>query len=158
MKRGKPLRRTGAGKHRTPLTKIQADIQAGQVHDQAPTGTASRRRNAGRRRDDSQWRGDCLELRGEWCRACKTSQDLQCDHMIPRAQGGGSVVENGLVLCRGCHERKTKHLLLINRDWLGVDQIKWLAVEGHAAWLPDGTVGGRHCPLFAELTTRRNTE
>lgn len=76
--------------------------------------------------------------------------------MIPRSQGGPSVVENCVILggpfgC-GCHDRKTAHTLLIQREWLTRAQVWWLEAEGHAWWLPDGTVAGRHCVLFATVT------
>ncbi|MCA1695668.1 MAG: HNH endonuclease [Actinobacteria bacterium] len=142
MKRGKPLQR------RKPLNQVAAELRP--------------RRNTARPRNDSQWRTQCLELRGAWCRACGGARDVQVDHLIPRSQGGPSITQNGLILggafgC-GCHDRKTAHTLLIQRDWLDPDQIEWLAQEGHARWLEDGTVGGRHCTLFAELTTRRLLE
>ena len=77
------------------------------------------------------------------------------DHVIPRSQGGPSVVENGLPLCgpfgNGCHDLKTAHRLLIEQSMLDVDQIQWLADSGHVWWLPDGSVAGRHCVLFAAL-------
>lgn len=110
------------------------------------------------RRNDSSWRTECLARRGAWCRACGSSRDLQSDHLIPRSQGGPSIVENGLILggpfgC-GCHDRKTAHQLLIQRAWLDPDQLTWLEQEGHATWGPDGVVSGKHCRLFADETRR----
>lgn len=110
------------------------------------------------RRNDSQWRADCLEVRGEWCRVpdCPHPMPVQMDHLIPRAQGGPSVVQNGLPLCRMHHRMKTDHLLLIAPEWLDADMIVWLADEGHAEWLKDSVVVGRHCRIFADGTPDRS--
>lgn len=105
-----------------------------------------------RRRNDAPWRQECLERRGEWCRVagCPHPQPVQIDHLIPRSQGGPSVVENGLPLCRRHHDLKTAHDMLINPAWLDTDQVLWLADHGHAEWLLDGVVVGRHRRLFAD--------
>jgi hypothetical protein len=79
------------------------------------------------------------------------------DHLIPRAQGGPSVVENGLPLCRVHHSLKTAHDLLVDPAWLDPDQIQWLADQGHAEWLLDGVVVGRHRRLFTDGPDRRET-
>lgn len=122
-------------------------------------GTSRHRRvqkRAAQRRNDAPWRNEVFELRGRSCRGCGGVQHVQADHLIPRSQGGPSVVENGLPLCGEfgvgqCHVRKTAHSLLIERGWLDQDQIDWLKSEGHAWWREDGTVAGRHCVLFAPV-------
>jgi hypothetical protein len=48
------------------------------------------------------------------------------------------------------HQKKTDHLLLIAPEWLDADMILWLSDEGHADWLIDGTIVGRHCKIFAD--------
>lgn len=102
-----------------------------------------------RRRNDSSWRRDCLEVRGLWCRSCGTSYGLEIDHLIPRSQGGLSIVENGLLLCRDCHRKKTEHRMLVDPMWLDEDQLEWLASEGHVMFDEDtGEPYGRHCRLF----------
>lgn len=147
VKRGAPLKRK-TPLRRTPLERVQADL----ANDK---GRVPRNRQvaARRRRDDSQWRSDVMDKRGHRCRACGGDRDVQSDHLIPRAQGGPSIVANGLPLCgpfgRGCHDRKTAHQLKIRREWLDPDQVAWLELEGHTMWLPDGTVAGRHNVLFA---------
>jgi 5-methylcytosine-specific restriction endonuclease McrA len=105
--------------------------------------------SSGPRRNDAPWRAEVFELRGGYCRvpACG-GRDLQCDHLIPRSQGGPSVVPNGWPLCRAHHEAKTAHELKIRPEWLDEDQVEWLATEGHATWGEDGEVRGRHRRLF----------
>lgn len=149
MKKGKPLRR-GTPLTRAPFQKIVRDTTA--AHS-APRGR--------RHRDDGPWRAEVLRERGAWCRVCGGTRDVQVDHLIPRSQGGESVVQNGLPLggSFGCghHDEKTAHRLLIERDWLDPTQVTWLENEGHARWDPvTGIVSGRHCRLFADITTRRN--
>jgi 5-methylcytosine-specific restriction endonuclease McrA len=78
---------------------------------------------------------------------------VQADHLIPRAHGGPSVVENGLMLCPSCHERKTNHELLIQPEWLTDDQIHWLAENGYAWWDSTGEVYGTRRRIFAPRRT-----
>lgn len=158
MKRGKPMaRRTPLQRklpmRRRPLEQVSADLNDDTAERQ---GLPPRHLNSNRtRRNDSKWRSDCLAERGAWCRACGGTVHVQMDHVIPRAQGGPSVIENGVPLCgafgRGCHDRKTAGRLKIRREMLDPDQIAWLELAGHAMWLPDGTVAGRHNVLFAAL-------
>lgn len=112
-----------------------------------------------RRRNDSGWRAQCLEARGAWCRVCGGTGDLQVHHVVPRSQGGPSVVENGQVVCGpwsttsphagGCHAAFTEHRLLNRREWLDPDQVEWLAEFGWVRWDDDGEVSGRGCRSFA---------
>jgi len=108
-----------------------------------------------RPRTDSTWRAECVARRGSYCRGCGDTRQPQADHIIPRAQGGPSVVENGMILggpfgC-GCHDRKTAHRLLVQRAWLDDDQVQWLAEHGHVTWTATGDPTGRHAFLFARL-------
>lgn len=153
-------------KRRRPLTTSLEQVQAWKQLTRERQMAAMRDRGkrgpskSQRRRNDAAWRAECLERRGNWCRVpgCRHPQPVQMDHMISRAQGGPSVVENGLPLCRVHHEMKTNHDLLIDPAWLDHDQIDWLGEQGHAEWCVDGVVVGRHCRLFADGPDRRNSE
>lgn len=105
------------------------------------------------RRNDSGWRQQVLEARGERCRSCGTTRDVQVDHVVPRSQGGPSVVENGTPLCgpfgNGCHPAVTEKRLLIQPEWLDDDQIAWLEENGHVWWDEEGEVYGRLRRSFA---------
>lgn len=152
MKRGAPLVRKKPMRRR-PLEQVSEDLAN---ENAARNGRPPRHLGSHRnRRNDTQWRNDCLEARGERCRSCGTTMNVQMDHMIGRGQGGPSVLENGLPLCgpfaKACHDRKTAGLLKIRREWLDSDQVAWLELAGHAIWLPDGTVAGRHNVLFAAV-------
>jgi hypothetical protein len=68
---------------------------------------------------------------------------MEVDHLQPRSQGGASVVENGLPLCRGHHAAKTAGRLRIDRGWLDPDQVAWLAEVGWVRWQADGQPQGR---------------
>lgn len=57
---------------------------------------------------------------------------------MPRGQTGPSVVENGLILCRACHQLKTEHRILVEFHWLEPDQVEWLATVRWVAWDADG--------------------
>lgn len=150
MARRTPLQRK-LPMRRRPLEQVSADLDNDRAERQGlPRSNVGSNRN---QRNDSRWRSDVMEKRGHRCRACGGDRDVQSDHLIPRSQGGPSIVENGTPLCgpfgRGCHDRKTAHLLLVKREWLDSDQVAWLELAGHAIWLPDGTVAGRHNVLFA---------
>jgi hypothetical protein len=102
-----------------------------------------------KRRDDARWRHGCLAMRGWYCRVCAMPPapnrpgPLEIDHIWPRSQGGPSVVENGLVLCRRHHADKTAGVLRIDRRWLDADQVAWLADVGWVEWDGDGSPLGR---------------
>lgn len=102
-----------------------------------------RRRAAKKRRNDSEWRAACIAEYGSWCRACGTYEQVEMDHVIPRAQQGRSDVENGLPLCREHHEGKTAGTLRIRPEWLTAPQIEYLLREGWVAWDAQGHPYGR---------------
>ncbi len=130
--------------------------ESGRAYSSRELGSAaSRRRSAAAgvarkpRRNDAPWRRDVIALRGEWCRSCRTSRGLQCDHVMPRSQGGTSVVENGTMLCRECHEKKTNSEIQYRHEWLDDDQIEWLAAQRWVAWDADGLPYGHGFRHFA---------
>lgn len=129
----------------------QATARRARGMSEQPRPVASRK---ARRRNDAPWRALCVEAYGGICAVpgCGSTR-IQMDHIIARSQGGPSVVGNGLPLCdeyaNGHHAAKTAGTLKIRREWLTERQIDWLRRNGHAEWLPDGTVAGRHCPQFA---------
>lgn len=101
-----------------------------------------------RPRNDAQWRRECLAARGYGCRAagagygpCKGP--VQVDHVMPRAQGGPSVVENGLPLCEEHHGMKTASRLRFDRAMLDADQVLWLAERRWVNWDDAGEPYGR---------------
>ncbi len=113
---------------------------------------------ARKRRSDSGWRAACLAKRGAFCRSCNDVRDVQADHIMPKSQGGLSVVENGLILCGpysgmvrgGCHLAKTESRLQIRRSWPDQDQIVWLEEVGWVRWDPKtGVMSGRGFRHFA---------
>lgn len=106
------------------------------------------------RRNDGPWRAACVDLYGEWCRACGNSREIQMDHMKPRSQGGRSDVENGLPLCRTHHEQKTHGTLQIRPEWLTAEQIRYLADEGWVAWDDAGEPHGHGWKHFAPRRSR----
>jgi 5-methylcytosine-specific restriction endonuclease McrA len=83
-----------------------------------------------------------IAKRGAYCRSCGTGQDLQADHVMPKSQGGRSVVENGTMLCRTCHQAKTEKRIKYKREWLDEDQVDWLAKTGWVSWDEDGRTRG----------------
>lgn len=104
-----------------------------------------------RKPSDAPWRAAVIALRGAQCRRCRATWDLQADHVMPRSQGGPSVVENGTMLCRACHTMKTEWRILYERAWLDADQIAWLAQQGWVEWDENGEPRGRGCRGFASL-------
>lgn len=115
------------------------------------------KRTKNRKRNDSGWREECLRRRGRYCRACYWERGavgdrwplLEIDHMMPRSQGGPSVVENGLVLCQLHHQAKTESRILIRPEWLDPDQVAWLREMGWVWWDDAGLPAGRGWKHFA---------
>ena len=116
---------------------------------QKPVDKPPRSKSKKQTRNDAPWRRECEAVRGARCRHCGTVGWLECDHIVPRSQGGPSVVENGLLLCKKAHDEKTASRLLIEFDWLDDDQIAWLAAVGWVAWDQAGQPYGRGCRHFA---------
>jgi hypothetical protein len=156
LKRYKGLE-TDIDQQRAWLRRSQEAAAARAREAAAPARTAKRRASRARQRarNDAPWRAEVMALRGEQCRACGSTQQVEADHVIERSQCGPSIVENGLPLCGEfgpcqAHLRKTRNQLQIRRDWLDPDQIEWLDRQGHARWDPDdGTVSGRFWKTFA---------
>ena len=136
MKRGGPLK-TDAAKMRAWQARGATKFNAG-----GSRVVIRKQMKKPVRRNDAPWRKEVIELRGAFCRRC-LGRDVQCDHVWPRSQGGPSVVENGLLLCRACHEDKTASRIVIEFGWLDADQIPWLAKVGWVAWDDDGQPRGR---------------
>lgn len=155
MKRGRPLERSKGLEPR--LDQIRSWQRRTRDAAVAGMGSKATRRRAGQRRSaDVKYRADVLALRGEVCRSCGDTSHVEVDHLIPRLPSNRLVIANGTPLCgdfgRGrCHPRKTDHLLLVQRSWLDADQVRWLEDEGHAWWLPDGSVAGPRSRIFAPL-------
>jgi hypothetical protein len=140
-------------------------IRAAQARQQAQRLTSKQRRDQLRagphphskrtRRNDGPWRTAVVTKRGSRCRACGSTRHVEVDHIIPKGRGGPRAeVRNGLPLCGDygpcrAHPLKTAEKLKIELAWLDPDQVEWLAEQGHVSWLPDGSVTGRHCKLFA---------
>jgi len=53
------------------------------------------------------------------CRSCGSAQELQFDHIIPRAKGGSSNSENVELLCGDCNRRKGTTLFAPTKDDIG---------------------------------------
>lgn len=113
-----------------------------------------------RRRNDAPWAKEVKEVRGAFCRNCGDMQHPQVDHIQERSQMGKSELENGLVLCgpfhgggspfpAGCHDAKTRGVLLIEYDWLDEDQIEYLKNNGWVEWDSNGEPTGHGFRAFA---------
>lgn len=42
----------------------------------------------------------------QYCGVVKTTQDLSCDHIVPRSHGGGTTWTNIVTCCKVCNRRK----------------------------------------------------
>lgn len=104
-------------------------------------------------RNDGPWRRECIAAYGEWCRKCG-KREVQMDHMIPRSQGGKSVVENGLPLCPEHHQMKTDSQMVIEYRWLTSAQRAFLASERWVDWDDDGQPFGRGHKHFGPRRAR----
>lgn len=116
---------------------------------------ASSRRKPRRNDSDAQWREDAVALYGEWCRACGARRRIEADHMFPKSQGGKpggkSDVRNCLFLCQYHHEAKTNGELLIQPEWLTLEQRAYLSEVGWVRWGDDGRPSGRGYKHFTAM-------
>jgi hypothetical protein len=154
VKRSKPLRAN--------LEQIQAWQRKSQQTALARAKAKPRRfaKRVARRRNDGPWRREVMEVRGPQCRVtgCGRMLDLHAHHIIHRSMCGPSIVQNGMPLCEEHHAMVHAYELRISPEWLDADQIEWLSDEGHAEWLFDGVVVGRHLKLFADGPDRRGPD
>lgn len=107
-----------------------------------------------KRRNDSAWRAECLEAWGHSCVVCGATP-VQMDHIMPRSQGGESIVWNGLPLCEPDHRAKTEHRLLIRPEWLSDGQRAYLRARGWVWWDETGRPCGRGMRSFDDTADRR---
>jgi hypothetical protein len=54
------------------------------------------------------------------CQKCSSVFALEIDHIIPRAKGGGSGIENQRLLCRPCTQRSSRSNTLGSGEWTGI--------------------------------------
>lgn len=75
------------------------------------TMTLDRKENYGQGRGGRQWRRIKQQVheRDEWtCCACgQVRLDLECDHIVNKAEGGSDDLSNLQSLCKPCHDIKT---------------------------------------------------
>lgn len=122
--------------------KIDRFAQDAKVHDSSREAVVLARRKY----KQSAWRKACLQVRPAVCIAASLGGcegQLECDHIFPRSQGGPYVVENGAFVCTRHHRMKTDSELKYRREWLGADQVKWLADVNWVRWLSNGDVEGK---------------
>lgn len=137
--------------------KAYADKERKPLARSAGLERNGRGRSTKKRRNDSGWRAEVMEVHGEVCASCGDTAHVQADHLWPRGQGGPSDVRNGLPLCGefsrntpgGCHPAKTNGTIVIEPAWLRPEQIEWLAEVGWVAWDEDGQPYGRGWRHFA---------
>jgi hypothetical protein len=142
-----------------PLTsedraKKLAELYAWRQRQQALARQSHRR--SGTTRNDARWGIACRELYGTRCVVCGDA-NTEMDHIIPRSQGGPSVLENGLPLCGawsstvdgGHHGMKTAGALKIKHEWLTPAQVEFLSKSGWVTWDENGQPVGRGWRHFA---------
>lgn len=73
--------------------------------------TLVKQENYGQGRGGRQWRRikKLVHERDQWicCRCGRITMDLECDHIVNKAQGGTDDMENLQSLCPPCHLEKT---------------------------------------------------
>lgn len=137
-----------------------ADLKAWRQRQQAMARASHRRQ--GTTRNDARWGISCRDLYGTRCVVCG-DPDTEVDHIIPRSQGGPSVIDNGLILCGawsstvdgGHHGMKTAGTLKIRYEWLTPAQVEFLADWGWVTWDENGEPFGQGWKHFAPRTTTR---
>ena len=113
-------------------------------------------------KSDALWRGAVLLAHDFRCVACGQTNVrlIECDHIIPRSQGGLSDTDNGLPICGplGCgfHPAKTAGEVKIDPAWLLPSQLAYLARKGWVTFDPEtGEPSGRGMNHFSNVDTER---
>lgn len=57
-----------------------------------------------RRKANKTEKREIFSKRGATCHICKGSKDITMHHLLPRAFGGGTEIDNLIPLCRDCHD------------------------------------------------------
>ena len=153
--RRSPINRKPPG----PLTEAQRQKKLEEIrawyNRQGEVARRSNRR-AGRPRNDSQWRADCIETYGARCLACG-DPNIEMHHIIYRSHCGPSVVENGIPLCGawsstvdgGHHAAAHAGKLKICPEWLTDAQRIFLAKYRWVDWDASGLPFGQGYKHFA---------
>ena len=49
-----------------------------------------------------------IHKHGYHCEVCDYTLAIECDHIVPKAQGGNNTEDNAILLCPNCHHLKNK--------------------------------------------------
>lgn len=75
--------------------------------------TLQRQDNYGQGRGGRPWRRlkRDVHVRDNWtcCQCQRVTMNLECDHIVNKAQGGTDTMDNLQSLCQPCHQRKSQH-------------------------------------------------
>jgi len=77
------------------------------------------------RYEGENWRQKVLWRDKYICQHCKSKENLNAHHIIPRSNGGTNIVKNGLTLCKNCHNS------LHNGKWLFNKSVKQFRYPAH---------------------------
>jgi hypothetical protein len=99
------------------------------------------------------------------CTYCGSGENLQCDHIIPRARGGMDVLENLTTACRSCNASKRDRLL---SEWRARDAASRLShgqgvtsrdsADGNLAVVGGGNASPQRPVAAPESVTLRGAE
>lgn len=92
---------------------IEELYDLGIFSDDFPT-TLTRRADLGGRLTQSEWskvRIMVFERDGHVCTYCGSTEQLECDHIVPVSRGGGNDLMNLTTACRSCNRSKGDKLV-----------------------------------------------
>lgn len=104
------------------------------------------------RKSEAPFRHAVLAAYGKACKVCGSLTWVQAAHIWSKGQGGPTIEENGVPLCRPHHEDYDQYRLQMRYEWLAPNQLAWLATSGYATWDEDGQPIGRGARRFAPMT------
>jgi hypothetical protein len=105
------------------------------------------------RKSEAPFRHEVMAAYGKVCKACGSTTWVQAAHLWAKSQGGPTIVDNGVPMCRTHHEDYDQYRLQMRYEWLAPNQLAWLAGSGYATWDEFGQPVGRGARRFAPMTS-----
>lgn len=90
----------------------------------------------------------------EYCRMCKSTEDLTFDHLLPRCYGGRNTIDNITILCRSCNNEKGMQYFGWLESLIATPPEGWSFRPVSEIKLDDFTIAGRVASMKTWVKTK----